>query len=88
MPKPHRLAPLSFRSATYSGVFTLAPLLRGQGREHHGAILREAAELADAGQLTIRVDRQRFALDEVNDAFRQVAEGRAKGKTIIQLLSE
>lgn len=70
------------------GVFTLAPLLTGQGREHHGAILREAAELADAGQLTIRVDRQRFALDEVNDAFRQVAEGRAKGKTIIQLLSE
>ena len=84
----HSLAPLSFRSATYSGVFTLAPLLTGQGREHHGAILREAAELADAGQLTIRVDRQRFALDEVNDAFRQVAEGRAKGKTIIQLLSE
>ncbi|KIC83389.1 zinc-dependent alcohol dehydrogenase family protein [Pseudomonas sp. C5pp] len=84
----HSLAPLSFRSATYSGVFTLAPLLTGQGREHHGAILREAAKLADAGQLTIRVDRQRFALDEVNDAFRQVAEGRAKGKTIIQLLSE
>ncbi|MBA6109863.1 zinc-dependent alcohol dehydrogenase family protein [Pseudomonas asiatica] len=84
----HSLAPLSFRSATYSGVFTLAPLLTGQGREHHGAILREAAELADAGQLTIRVDRQRFALYEVNDAFRQVAEGRAKGKTIIQLLSE
>ncbi|AVD82957.1 quinone oxidoreductase [Pseudomonas sp. SWI6] len=84
----HSLAPLSFRSATYSGVFTLTPLLTGKGREHHGAILHEAAELADAGQLRIRVDRQRFALDEVNDAFRQVAEGRTKGKTIIQLPSE
>ncbi|MDP9689812.1 UNVERIFIED_ORG: NADPH:quinone reductase-like Zn-dependent oxidoreductase [Pseudomonas mohnii] len=84
----HSLAPLSFKSATYSGVFTLTPLLTGKGREHHGAILHEAAVLADAGELTIRVDQQWFALDKVNDAFRQVAQGRAKGKTIIQLVSE
>ncbi len=84
----HSLAPLSFKSATYSGVFTLAPLLTGKGREHHGSILREAAVLANAGQLAIRVDPQQFALDEVNDAFRQVAEGRGRGKTVIQLISE
>lgn len=84
----HSLAPLSFKSATYSGVFTLAPLLTGKGREHHGSILREAAVLANAGQLAIRVDPQQFALDEVNDAFRQVAEGRGRGKTVIQLVSE
>ncbi|AYN11150.1 zinc-dependent alcohol dehydrogenase family protein [Pseudomonas putida] len=84
----HSLAPLSFKSATYSGVFTLAPLLTGKGREHHGSILREAAVLANAGQLAIRVDPQQFALDEVNDAFRQVAEGRGRGKTVIQLASE
>ncbi|MFC6335384.1 zinc-binding dehydrogenase [Pseudomonas sp. CCM 7891] len=84
----HSLAPLSFKSATYSGVFTLAPLLTGKGREHHGAILREAAVLANAGQLTIRVDQQHFALPDVNEAFRQVAEGRGKGKTVIQLVSE
>ncbi|ANC82010.1 zinc-dependent alcohol dehydrogenase family protein [Pseudomonas putida] len=84
----HSLAPLSFKSATYSGVFTLAPLLTGKGREHHGSILREAAVLANAGQLAIRVDPQKFALDEVNDAFRQVAEGRGRGKTVIQLVSE
>ena len=28
----HSLAPLSFRGATYSGVFTLLPLLTGDGR--------------------------------------------------------
>lgn len=83
----HSLAPLSFKSATYSGVFTLAPLLTGKGREHHGAILREAAALANAGQLTIRVDQQHFALPDVNEAFRQVAEGRGKGKTVIQVVS-
>ena len=35
----HSLAPLSFRGATYSGVFTLLPLLTGRGRAHHGEIL-------------------------------------------------
>ncbi|MNF24232.1 Phenolphthiocerol synthesis polyketide synthase type I Pks15/1 [compost metagenome] len=83
----HSLAPLSFKSATYSGVFTLAPLLTGKGREHHGAILREAAALADAGQLKIRVDQHRYELHEVNEALRQVSEGRGKGKTVIELLS-
>lgn len=84
----HSLAPLSFKSATYSGVFTLTPLPTGQGREHHGAILREAAALANAGQLSIRVDQQGFTLAEVNAAFRQVAEGRGQGKTVIRLVSE
>ena len=32
----HALAPLSFRAGTYSGVFTLLPLLSGEGRSHHG----------------------------------------------------
>ena len=40
----HALAPLSFRGGTYSGVFTLLPLLSGEGRAHHGEILREATE--------------------------------------------
>jgi NADPH:quinone reductase len=35
----HSLAPLSFRGATYSGVFTLMPLLTGRRREHHGHIV-------------------------------------------------
>ncbi len=36
----------------------------------------------------LRVNPEWFALDKVNDAFRQDAQGRAKGKTIIQLVSE
>ena len=47
----HALAPLSFRAATYSGVFTLLPLLSGNARANHGHILQEAAALADKHQL-------------------------------------
>ena len=46
----HLLAPLSFRAATYSGVFTLLPMLTGEGRAHHGEIMREATRLCDGGQ--------------------------------------
>ncbi|MDF0731611.1 zinc-dependent alcohol dehydrogenase family protein [Pseudomonas entomophila] len=81
----HSLAPLSFRGASYSGVFTLMPLLTGNGREHHGAILREAAALVEAGQLGIRLDTRCFGLAEANEALRQVAEGRGRGKTVLQV---
>ena len=81
----HSLAPLSFRGASYSGVFTLMPLLTGKGREHHGWILRKAAALVETGALRIKVDQTRFGLEDVNEAFAQVAEGRGKGKTVVQI---
>ena len=52
----HALAPLSFRAASYSGVFALLPMLTGAGRAHHGEILRRASALVDAGKITPRVD--------------------------------
>ncbi|MEU7848969.1 zinc-dependent alcohol dehydrogenase family protein [Micromonospora parva] len=81
----HSLAPLSFRGATYSGVFTLLPMLTGRGREHHGAILREIAALAEAGALRPRLDARRFTLDTVMDAHRLVADGTANGKVIVDI---
>jgi NADPH:quinone reductase-like Zn-dependent oxidoreductase len=79
----HSLAPLSFRGATYSGVFTLMPLLTGRGREHHGHIVSRAAELADAGRLVPRLNSTMFALDEVNYAHMTVQNGTATGKVIV-----
>ena len=57
----HALAPLSFRAATYSGVFTLLPLLSGEGRAHHGEIMAEATRLAEAGKLVPLLDARRYA---------------------------
>lgn len=81
----HALAPLSFKAATYSGVFTLMPLLSGKGRRHHGEILEAAATLAEAGKLTPRLHPERFTLDTVLDAYRTISDRRACGKIAIDI---
>lgn len=79
----HALAPLSFRAATYSGVFTLMPLLSGNGREHHGEIMAEASMLVDGGKLRPVLSAQRFVLAEGNAALDLVESGRAGGKVVV-----
>jgi NADPH:quinone reductase len=81
----HSLAPLSFRGATYSGVFTLLPLLTGRGRAHHGEILAEAAALAEAGLLTPIVDPAKYDLETAADAHRAVETGAAQGKVVVRV---
>jgi NADPH2:quinone reductase len=81
----HMLAPLSFRAATYSGVFTLLPMLSGKGRAHHGHILREAAKLVEAGRLLPLMDARRFDFDAAMQAHEEVEAGRAKGKIVVEI---
>ncbi|WP_158884156.1 zinc-dependent alcohol dehydrogenase family protein [Rhodanobacter sp. L36] len=84
----HALAPLSFRGGSYSGVFTLLPLLTGIGKEHHGDILREAARLVDAGKLYPRVDPERFDLSTVAAAHERVGNSRSDGKVVVDLVQQ
>ena len=81
----HALAPLSFRAATYSGVFALLPLLTGLGRKQHGLILREATRLAESGNIVPRVDPRRFYLDTVDEAHRILKSGEASGKLVVDI---
>jgi NADPH:quinone reductase len=81
----HKLAPLSFRGATYSGVFTLLPMLTGRGRAHHGEIMREATILVEAGMLTPLVDGRRFALDAALIAHELVESGKALAKVVVDI---
>jgi NADPH:quinone reductase len=81
----HALAPLSFRAASYSGIFTLLPLLTGEGRAHHGEILRQAAKLAEAGELVPSLDARRFTLDTIDDAHGAVTDGSARGKLVVEI---
>ena len=81
----HALAPLSFRAASYSGVFTLLPMLTGEGRAHHGEILREATRLVEAGKVVPRVDLRHFALSGVGEAYRAVEAGDGAGKIVVDI---
>lgn len=81
----HSLAPLSFRAASYSGVFTLLPMLTGQGRAHHGQILREATRLSEVGKITPRLDPRRYTFNSVADAHRAVEDRSAAGKIVVDI---
>jgi NADPH:quinone reductase-like Zn-dependent oxidoreductase len=81
----HSLAPLSFRAATYSGVFTLLPMLTGDGRAHHGQILEQVAGLVESGRLVPRMDARRWTLDTALEAHEEVAAGRARGKIVVDV---
>ncbi|TVT82883.1 zinc-dependent alcohol dehydrogenase family protein [Pseudomonas sp. H3(2019)] len=81
----HSLAPLSFRAASYSGVFTLLPLLTGRGRERHGQILGEAAKLIEAGLLKPLLDPRRFTLQTAEAAYDLQASGEAQGRLVIEI---
>jgi NADPH2:quinone reductase len=79
----HSLAPLSFKGASYSGVFTLYPLLSGHGREHHGEILAEAARTAEAGKLQPLLHEKTYSLETVDEAHEAVSSGKSTGKVVV-----
>ena len=81
----HALAPLSLRAATYSGVFTLLPMLTGRGRARHGRILEQAAKLVEGGRLAPRMDDRRYTLETALAAHDEVAAGRARGKIVVDV---
>jgi NADPH:quinone reductase len=81
----HSLMTLSQKAATYSGIFVLLPLLTGEGRAHHGEILRQATRLAEAGQLRPVVDPRQFTLNTALAAHEAVEQGTAVIKIAIDL---
>lgn len=81
----HALAPLSFREATYSGVFTLSPMLTGRHREHHGEMLRIATKLVEEGKLVPKLDPRSFNLANAELAYQAISDGTARGKMVVDI---
>jgi NADPH2:quinone reductase len=81
----HALAPLSFRGATYSGVFTLYPLISGKNRKQHGDILIKATEMAENKQLYPMVDKENYSLETIQAAYNAITNGETKGKVVISI---
>jgi NADPH2:quinone reductase len=84
--RTHNLAPGSLRCVTLSGVFVLLPMLSGNGRAHHGEILRQANKLVAEGKLKPLVDPRRFALADAIAAHEAQMDGSAMGKIVIDVV--
>ena len=59
------------------------PLITGEGRAHHGEILRETAELADGGKLRPLIDPNRFTFAQANEAHTLFESGKHVGKIVL-----
>jgi NADPH:quinone reductase len=79
------LSPAHFKGLSLHIVFMLLPMLSNQGREKHGAILTELAEIVDAGALKPLLDDTVFDLDIVGDAYDRLTSGQAIGKVVIDV---
>jgi NADPH2:quinone reductase len=81
----HDLSPLHLKSLSLHGVLMLLPMLLGQGRKHHGEILREVASLVDQGRLRPLLDSERFTLRELGAAHARLESGKAIGKVVVSV---
>lgn len=64
-------------------VFMLIPMLHNAGRERHGEILAEAAQLVDAGKLRPLIDPKHFRFNEVGRAHDYLEQGKVTGKVVL-----
>lgn len=81
----HNLTPSSLRCATLSGIYVLFPMMSGKNRAHHGAILREATKLIEAGKVLPLVDQRRYTLDDAMQAHKDQESGRILGKLVVDI---
>ncbi|BFM41495.1 zinc-dependent alcohol dehydrogenase family protein [Flavobacterium sp. CFS9] len=81
----HALAVGSLRSASLHGVFVLHPMISGEGRKHHGNILKEAAKFIEQGKLKPLIDPRSFTLDNAMEAHKAVSDGSSVGKIVVDI---
>jgi len=78
----------TFQKAYGSGlsvhvVNMLIPMIHNVGRVHHGAILRQVADLVDEGHVRPLVDDLTFTFDEIGDAHDYAESGEQIGKVAV-----
>ncbi|MFI4911791.1 MAG: zinc-dependent alcohol dehydrogenase family protein [Sedimentisphaeraceae bacterium JB056] len=59
------------------------PLVSGQGRQHHGEILRNVAKWVDEGKVKPLVDPQIFTFEEANEAHAYFEAKKHTGKVVL-----
>lgn len=66
-------------------VFMLIPMLHNYKREQHANILRELANIVEAGKLRPILDENRYSLAEVGKAHARLTSGAGMGKVVIDI---
>ena len=64
-------------------VFMLIPLLHRIGRDRHGKILNDIAELVDHSKLQPLIDDSQFKISDVAAAHKKLEQGTAIGKVVL-----
>ncbi|WP_264530712.1 zinc-dependent alcohol dehydrogenase family protein [Flavobacterium sp. N502540] len=82
----HTLATGSLRSASLHGVFVLHPMISGEGRKHHGDILKEATKFIEEGKLKPLIDPRSFTLDTAMEAHKAVSDSSSVGKIVVDIV--
>lgn len=79
------LTPAHFKGLSLHVVFMLIPMLHNQGREQHGEILEQLAQIADEGKLKPIVDSMTFDLESIGRAHDRLSSGQAMGKVVVSV---
>jgi NADPH2:quinone reductase len=82
----HDLSPLHAKALTLHVVFMLLPLVGAAAEPDYAAVLREVANLADAGRLTPLLDERAFSLARTAEAHSLVESGKAVGKVVVDVV--
>ena len=83
----HDMTPVHMKGIVHAGVLMLIPLISGQGRAHHGWIMQQIADMAEAGQISPVIDEMTFGLNQVAGAHQRWESGEAIGKIVINVSS-
>lgn len=73
-----------FKGLSLHVVFMLIPMLHNFKREEHAEILKNIAQIAEAGALKPLLDAERFTLEEAGKAHARLESGNAIGKVVIE----
>ena len=73
-----------FKGLSLHVVFMLIPMLHNYKRAEHAKILKNIAQIAEAGALKPLLDEERFTLEEVGKAHARLESGQAIGKVVIE----
>jgi len=80
----HDLTPMHIKGLSLHLVFMLLPMLTGNGRAHHGFILKNVAKLVDEGLVKPLIHEEKFSFDQANEAHALFATNKHIGKIVLE----